>query len=230
MAELESFHFIETDGPLKSADGTVCNVADFARLLAEHEDKPPVPVALDVLLAIEREQVNLYLTRPLRLAERLSSERRDLAIKSLRSAWSDESRVRRPEDMYIRAKSGGQIAALPDDLWRIMGYGDTDSYVPSDGFTWEHVAGAGFTSDERDELFRMRFKWGMTDSQITAVVGVSRQAIDNAIGGRTAIKNKRFPETFKPSAALLRECSLSHLQDPMQVVSAALANEVRETA
>jgi hypothetical protein len=63
-----------------------------------------------------------------------------------------------------------------------------------------------WTDAERDAAFELRSRYRIPDDLLLVRIGVTRQALDGAIGGATAPLTNRWPKSWRPSPALLRRC------------------------
>ena len=98
------------------------------------------------------------------------------------------------------------------------------SIVQPEGGAWQHVPSADWSDAEREAMFTMRHKNGMTGEQIAKVVGVSRARVDELIGRASSPKTRQWPLVceWRPSPALLLACGCPAPQ-PLQAVAAELA-------
>ncbi|MDZ7811868.1 MAG: hypothetical protein U5L74_01580 [Ideonella sp.] len=63
-----------------------------------------------------------------------------------------------------------------------------------------------WTDAERDAAFELRSGYRVPDDLLLVRIGVTRQALDLAIGGATAPLTNRWPKSWGPSPELLRRC------------------------
>ena len=114
-------------------------------------------------------------------------------------------------------------ASAPATASKVLASGDA-SIVQPEGGAWRHIASADWSDAEREAMFIMRHKNGMTGEQIAKVVGVSRSRIDELIGRASSPKTRQWPSVcdWRPSPALLLACGCPAPQ-PLQAVAAELA-------
>lgn len=79
------------------------------------------------------------------------------------------------------------------------------------GGSWPRVKGSRWTLREREEMFRMRHIDKVSGEQIAKIVGVSRQSVEEQIGGFVLTKEKLGALPWSPTDQLLSECGLHHL-------------------
>jgi DNA-binding XRE family transcriptional regulator len=101
------------------------------------------------------------------------------------------------------------------------------------GGKWPH-AGGGFVDAERDAMFKMRHLHKMTGDEIARHVGVTRQCVDQEIGGAKIMKQKtpQWPPAlkWKPSPSLLAECGFTPASPSLQVVSGSMRSKALQSA
>ena len=65
-----------------------------------------------------------------------------------------------------------------------------------------------WTHAERDAAFELRSRYRVPDDLLAGRIGVTRQALNLAIGGARAPLTNSWPECWRPSPELLRRCGL----------------------
>jgi len=116
----------------------------------------------------------------------------------------------------LRHGLGPEAAALVakmSDVW------------PRNGNKPKSRGSAAWTDREREAVFMLRHRHAVPDQILAQIVGTTRQALDQQIGGATVLKvaNPSWPKAWQPSAALLRECcGPSRTLQALQVVATTL--------
>lgn len=93
--------------------------------------------------------------------------------------------------------------AKPDQLHAA----DTAVVVQPVGSRWPHIRGR-WTDAERAAAFEMRHRWGVKDRDLERITGAARQALNLAIGDKSAPYRGIWPARleWRPSADLMAKC------------------------
>lgn len=94
------------------------------------------------------------------------------------------------------------------------------------GSSWPHTKGKKWMEAERAALFLMRHRDQVSDEELVRIAGVSRQRINELIGGTNApreLGNIKAKDGWTPSAELLTQCgaALQPLHTAVAVLTAA---------
>lgn len=87
------------------------------------------------------------------------------------------------------------------------------------GGAWPRDPGKPWTDAEREAMFEMRHRHKVSGPKLAGIVGVSRQAIDEAIGPARITATTKWPDAWRPSVELMQRCGLA-LQ-PLQAMALA---------
>lgn len=143
-------------------------------------------------------------------------------VELLRRQWCE--RIEGPEgldagELAAVAVPAAALAALPwmtngaDIGGSVAGVCEAAAVQPIGG-AWPHAKGAQWSDAERDALFEMRHRCGMTDKEIAAAIELdSAQRISQVIGAKDAHRIKdgsAYPEglRWRPSRDLLARCDI----------------------
>lgn len=164
------------------------------------------------------------------LWERLGAEwlslaptgRIDRQLKSGRFAWASSLSIRQ----YVAVAAGLQDAALPmvggAMPLHLVGLGLSSPFnasvratgggaVSPESGGWPHVSGTEWTEAEHVAAFKMRHISKLSGPKIAQIVGVSRQVLDDMIGGANSPITGTWPVrcTWRPTSELLKACGLN---------------------